>query len=125
MAWVFAFALASTGTKRVATVGRVVRLAGQNFGDIQYWPFSKLQPPLSFAHRFHCLPSTVHLPSVAILDEDAWVDELLELDGTLEAGATLDAGLDAAGVDEPPPPPPQAANSKVITRQVVPIATLV
>jgi hypothetical protein len=65
------------------------------------------------------------LPSDATLDEDAWRDELLELDGTLEAGTTLDAGLDAAGVDEPPPPPPQAANSKLITRQVVPIATLV
>jgi hypothetical protein len=93
---------------------------------MQYWLFSKLQLPLSLAQTFHCLPSTVHLASAARLDDDTW-DELLdaiELGARLEAGA-LDAGLDAAGVDDPPPPPPQAVNTKVIPRQIAPVANLV
>lgn len=125
MVCVFALALGSTGTERVAVTGRLVRLVGQNFCAMQYWPFSKLQLPLSLVQTFHCLPSTVHVASAATLDEDIW-DELLgaiELDATLDAGV-LTVGFDVVGVGDPPPPPPPPQAVKRNAVQIAPIKKL-
>ena len=131
MVWVLVFAFGSTGADFKAAVGRLVRFVGQKLWLTQYWPASKLQPPLSVLQVFHCLPSTVHLARAGALEEDAagddempWLEGATELEsiallgGAIELAARLlNAAFDVLGLD-PPPPLPQALKRIARLRQV-------